>query len=159
MNVYQRINFALAALPPMRTMQVRSAPLRRRIDLALYAASRGRLTMQTGILPCALLTTIGRRSGRPRTTPVVFHERPDALLIVSTGRRAADPDWLRNLRAEPAVRLSYSGEERSYQASIVELDDPRYEGLLDFALERNPTYSSYMDAFRRPRPAIVLLRR
>ena len=45
MNSFQRINFLLLGLPPMRALQVRSAPIRRTIDLTLYAASRGRLTM------------------------------------------------------------------------------------------------------------------
>ena len=157
MNLFQRLNFALLGLPPMRAVQVRSAPVGRRLDLALYAASGGRLTLQSGMLPCGLLTTTGRRSGRLRTTPVVVHARDEALLIVSTGRSAADPDWLRNVRADAAVRFSQHGREQGYRAAIVEPDEDRYDGLLEFALGRNPTYTSYMRAYACPQPPLVLL--
>src|SRR6185437_51741 len=52
-----------------------------------------------------LLTTKGRRSGEPRTTPMMFHRDGDRVLVIASNvGAAAHPDWYRNLAADPHVR-------------------------------------------------------
>ena len=48
-----------------------------------------------------LLTTVGRKSGRPRVTPLVYEEK-DGMFIAASAR-GGSADWLRNLRANPRV--------------------------------------------------------
>lgn len=49
-----------------------------------------------------VLTTVGRRSGQPRETPVAwFADGPDAWLIVASGGGSRHPDWYANLLAHP----------------------------------------------------------
>lgn len=49
-----------------------------------------------------VLTTVGRRSGKPRETPVAwFADGPDAWLIVASGGGDRHPDWYANLLAHP----------------------------------------------------------
>src|SRR5918996_6143685 len=77
-----------------------------------------------GLLPgLVLLETKGRRSGRPRRTPVGGHADGDTLWIVAEhGRRA---NYIRNIRAEPRVRVRFKGRWRSGTATIQADDDPR----------------------------------
>jgi deazaflavin-dependent oxidoreductase (nitroreductase family) len=49
-----------------------------------------------------ILTTVGRRSGQPRETPVAwFADGPDAWLVVASGGGSRHPDWHVNLMAHP----------------------------------------------------------
>src|SRR5206468_2102256 len=51
-----------------------------------------------------LLTTTGRRSGQPRTTPLIYGRAGDRFLVVaSRGGAPAHPDWYQNLVAQPEV--------------------------------------------------------
>ena len=62
-----------------------------------------------------LVETTGRRSGLPRQAPLVAG-RVGNSLVVSTVR--ADSQWLRNLEAEPRVRVWLAGRARSDTASV-----------------------------------------
>ncbi|WP_039803109.1 nitroreductase family deazaflavin-dependent oxidoreductase [Nocardia araoensis] len=67
-----------------------------------------------------LLTTIGRRTGVPYTTPLMFHHDGDRLLIVASNIGAPKhPDWFANLRKDPHVTVEV-GEE-TYPALAVPL--------------------------------------
>ncbi|WP_067477079.1 nitroreductase family deazaflavin-dependent oxidoreductase [Nocardia amamiensis] len=58
-----------------------------------------------------LLTTTGRRSGVPHTTPMMFHRDGDRLLVVGSNVGAPKhPDWYLNLRNNPQVTVEV-GEE------------------------------------------------
>src|SRR3954465_7510813 len=53
-----------------------------------------------------LLTTTGRRSGEPRTTPLIYGQHGDDYLVVaSKGGSDAPPAWLRNIEADPEVEV------------------------------------------------------
>ncbi len=75
----------------------------------------------------ALLETTGRRSGLPRRTPVCDGLDGEVFwLVAQRGRRA---DWVRNIQANPRVRVKVRGESgvrwRPGTARIVDDDDPR----------------------------------
>src|SRR4051812_6283776 len=70
----------------------------------------------------ALLETTGRRSGQPRRVAVGDGLRGEAFWIVAEhGRRA---DYVRNLEADPRVRVKARGRWRTGTAHILEDDDP-----------------------------------
>jgi deazaflavin-dependent oxidoreductase (nitroreductase family) len=77
----------------------------------------------------ALLETIGRKSGRPRTTPVGNGLQGDTFWVIAEHGRHSD--WVRNLLANPRVRVQVNGCWRSGRASIMPDDDPvaRQRGL------------------------------
>ena len=79
-----------------------------------------------GLLPgIALLETTGRRSGEPRRTPVSYglERGTDTFWIVSEmGRRAA---YVRNIEANPRVRVCIRGRWRAGTAQVLDEDDPR----------------------------------
>lgn len=64
------------------------------------------------------LHTVGRRSGRPRSTmltaPVVDGDR--VVLVASKGGDDRDPDWYRNLVAQPEIELTMAGTHRAMRA-------------------------------------------
>ncbi|GIF75593.1 nitroreductase/quinone reductase family protein [Asanoa siamensis] len=71
----------------------------------------------------ALLETTGRRSGKRRRTPVCDGLAGDVFWLVS--QRGRDADWVRDLTAEPRVRVRVSGGRwRAGTAHVVAGDDP-----------------------------------
>ena len=64
--------------------------------------------------PVLVLHTTGRRSGRSRTTVLAVHEEPDGSLLVvgGAGGQVRTPDWVANLRADPAVEVTYRRRRR-----------------------------------------------
>jgi deazaflavin-dependent oxidoreductase (nitroreductase family) len=75
-----------------------------------------------------LLTTTGRRSGDPHTTPMMFHREHGRLFVIASNVGAPrDPDWCLNLRAQPAVTVEVGDEEGSppyaAAASVLEGED------------------------------------
>jgi deazaflavin-dependent oxidoreductase (nitroreductase family) len=92
---------------------------------AVTHATRGRLLGRALGLQFAELHTVGRKSGLPRSTmllvPVVDGER--VVLVASKGGAAADPDWYRNLLAQPEAELTMNGRRwpvRARTASAAE---------------------------------------
>jgi deazaflavin-dependent oxidoreductase (nitroreductase family) len=75
----------------------------------------------------ALLETTGRRTGQPRRTPICDGLQGETFwLVAQEGRRA---DWVRNLEANPRVRVKvrsgWRTDWRSGTAHILDDDDPR----------------------------------
>jgi deazaflavin-dependent oxidoreductase (nitroreductase family) len=78
-----------------------------RADRVLYRFTGGRITA-TGkpVIPTLLLTTTGRKSGQPRTVPLLFvHDGQRMVVAGSNWGQAHDPDWALNLAARPTARV------------------------------------------------------
>ncbi|HLM51974.1 MAG TPA: nitroreductase/quinone reductase family protein [Solirubrobacteraceae bacterium] len=71
----------------------------------------------------SVLETTGRRSGRPRRVPLGNGLRGDAFWIVTEHGHAAD--YVRNIQADPRVRVNVHGRWRTGTARVLEDDDPR----------------------------------
>jgi len=92
-----------------------------RLHAWVYRRSGGRLLSRMGGQGVLLLTTTGRRSGLPRTTPVGFVRDGDALVLVAAGRGAPRPPaWFANLRADPSVSVQIGAERRALWARVAE---------------------------------------
>jgi deazaflavin-dependent oxidoreductase (nitroreductase family) len=84
-----------------------------------------RRALEAGLVPrgVALLETTGRRSGEPRRTPVGDGLRGDAFWIVAEhGRHAA---YVRNIEANPRVRVKVGRTWYRGTAHVLDDDDPR----------------------------------
>ena len=79
-----------------------------------------------GLAPgIALLETTGRKSGEPRRTPVsngLERSTNTFWIVAEMGRKAA---YVRNIEADPRVRIRVRGRWRSGTARVLEGDDPR----------------------------------
>jgi deazaflavin-dependent oxidoreductase (nitroreductase family) len=84
-----------------------------------------RRALEAGVVPrgWALLETTGRRSGQPRRVPVGNGLRgPHFWIVAEHGRHA---DYVRNLEADPHVRVKVGRRWRSGIAHVLPEDDPR----------------------------------
>ena len=93
-------------------------------NTALYKATGGRVggTWRVGAglrkpAPVCLLTTIGRKSGQPRTAPLIYLRRGDSFVVVaSQGGSAKNPAWYLNLRDNPQVTIQIGKEKHDLVA-------------------------------------------
>lgn len=78
----------------------------------LYRRTGGRGIVGHALgVPMILLTTTGRNSGLPRTSPLVAIRAGEAWLVVgSNGGREQLPAWVHNLRADSRASVRYRGE-------------------------------------------------
>jgi len=82
-----------------------------------------------------LLTTVGRKSGRRRVTPLAYDELDGTYYVASA--RGAGADWLRNIQADPSVHVRVGGRQWDGRAEVV-TDPLRIADYLQRQLERNP---------------------
>ncbi|HEX2087250.1 MAG TPA: nitroreductase/quinone reductase family protein [Solirubrobacteraceae bacterium] len=74
----------------------------------------------------AILETTGRKTGEPRRTPVGNGLRGDQFWIVTEHGYAAH--YVKNIQADPRVRVKVGGQWRSGTAHVLPDDDP-YERM------------------------------
>jgi len=95
-----------------------------KMNVAVYRWTGGLLgsTWRVGAafprgVPVLLLTTIGRKSGKPRTAPLVYLEDGDDLVVVaSQGGLPTDPLWYKNLQANPEVEVQIKRRKMKMRA-------------------------------------------
>ena len=88
-------------------------------DGPVLRLSRGRysLTSLLAGLPVVTLTTIGAKSGQPRSMPLVAMPSDEqVILIASNFGQKHHPGWYYNIRANPEVQLAYAGRTIAYVA-------------------------------------------
>ncbi len=123
--------------------------------LALYRASAGRIGAELGGLRVLLLTTQGRRSGVPRTAPLVYFEDGDRLVVIgSKGGDPHDPLWWENLKKTPDASVQIGAEIRRVRARLASPEErarlwPRIRG-------ENPAYAGYEKRTSREIPVVLL---
>jgi deazaflavin-dependent oxidoreductase (nitroreductase family) len=127
-----------------------------KVDPYLMRGSRGLLKVPSGV-PTVLLTHTGAKSGKRRTTPLVFFtDRDNVVLIASQTGRPRHPAWYHNLKAHPEVELWARGRGGAYRAR--EAEGGERERLWGLATQLYPGYDDYQgraDAAGRRIPVIV----
>ena len=104
-----------------------------------------------------LLTTTGRRSGEPRTTPLIYAQDGDRYVIVaSKGGAPEHPGWYRNLQRTPDVELQVGNEVFSALARTASGEER--ERLWRLANEVWSHYDEYARKTEREIPVVVLER-
>jgi deazaflavin-dependent oxidoreductase (nitroreductase family) len=118
------------------------------------AGERGYHWRGTTIL---LLSTVGRRSGETRTTPLIHRTDGDRWIIVaSKGGAPANPGWYENLLANPQATIEVPGETVSVRASTAEGEERAR--LWSLMSEVWPAYDEYQARTEREIPVVVLER-
>lgn len=128
-----------------------------RIDPVLLKLSGGRASTFP-MAPIVALTVPGRRTGEPRTTPLLyFSDGEDVVVIASSFGREKHPAWYHNVMAHPEVTLSAAGAEHPYVAR--EVTGPERERLFALAERLYGGYADYVAraaAVGRTIPVIAL---
>jgi deazaflavin-dependent oxidoreductase (nitroreductase family) len=127
-----------------------------KVDPYLMRASGGRLKMPSGA-PTVLLTHTGAKSGRERTTPLLyFTDNGNVVLIASQTGKAKHPAWFHNITANPDVELWSGGRGGTYRARQAEGEER--DRLWRQATQLYPGYDEYQrraDAAGRRIPVVV----
>jgi len=121
----------------------------------LYALSSGRIGGRIGAQRILLLTTTGRRSGAPRTVPLVFFEDGERLvLIASNGGAPHDPLWWQNLKQHPEALVQVDAEKRRMRARPASAEERAR--LWPRVKQENPAYAAYETKTSREIPLVLL---
>lgn len=133
--------------------------LLKRIGSALnrwaYRASNGRIAGSYRGIPILLLTTTGRKSGKPRTWPLLyFRNNGRYILIASNGGANYHPAWLLNLREHPHAVIEIGRNRIDVVAG--EATGAERERLWQGASRAYPGYVQYQSRTSREIPVVVL---
>jgi deazaflavin-dependent oxidoreductase (nitroreductase family) len=104
-----------------------------------------------------LLTTRGRRTGQPRTTPLIYgRSGEDYLIVASKGGSDDPPVWFLNLREDPVVEVQVL-DDRFHARARVATPDEKPEMWREM-VGRWPAYDDYQRRTDRDIPVVVLER-
>lgn len=127
----------------------------------LYRRTGGRLgrtwhvgsALRRGV-PVCLLTTTGRKSGLPRTVPLLhLADGEAAVLVASQGGLPTNPQWYYNVLAEPAVTVQIGTRTRAMRARVADADE-RAE-LWPRLVRLYADYESYQSWTEREIPVVI----
>jgi deazaflavin-dependent oxidoreductase (nitroreductase family) len=109
-----------------------------------------------GLLPTLLLTTKGRRSGKPRSLPLIYGMADDNYVVIaSKGGMPEHPLWFLNLEAEPECELQVGAKSVIARARVA--GGAEYKRLWEQLAEIYPPYLDYRKATERTIPVVVLV--
>ncbi len=102
-----------------------------------------------------LLTTTGRKSGEPRTTPLIYAPYGDSYTVIaSKGGSDAPPAWFLNLTEDPAVEVQIKGNRFKARARTASAEEkPRTWASM---ASEWPDYDKYQSQTEREIPVVVL---
>jgi deazaflavin-dependent oxidoreductase (nitroreductase family) len=104
-----------------------------------------------------ILTTRGRRSGEPRSTPLIYGEHNgDYVVVASKGGSPAHPAWYLNLSDDPEVTVQVLGDRFQAQAHTASAEEKAE--LWPLMTKEWPPYDEYQQKTDREIPVVVLER-
>jgi deazaflavin-dependent oxidoreductase (nitroreductase family) len=126
-----------------------------RSHIAVHRLTRGRLGRHWDGRDVVFITTTGRRTGRPHTTPLACIRHRDGVAVVaSNGGSHRSPDWWLNLQRQPLAEIELAGSKRTVRARIA--DNEEQEPLADSFGRAYPRFKRYRRRSRRLMPVVVL---
>ena len=132
-----------------------TAPLFAPLHGWVYRALGGRLVGKLLGVEIVLVTTRGRKSGRPRSAPLMgVRDRGRLLVVASNAGKDRPPDWYLNLRADPEVTVQIGPHVAPMRARVA--SGPELGPLWETALRAYPGYAVYREVARRRIPLVVL---
>ena len=128
----------------------------------LYEHTDGRIGGKVGNLPALLLRTTGARTGKPRTSALVYGMDGDGRYVVvgSDGGSNQSPGWVHNLRANPHAEIQVGRARHPVTAEIL-TEGPDYERCWKIVNDLNRyhdggRYEHYQTLTTRRIPVVVL---
>jgi deazaflavin-dependent oxidoreductase (nitroreductase family) len=132
------------------------------VNVRVYRLTRGRVggTWRVGAawrqpVPICLMEHRGRRTGKVRTTPLVYlRDTGRVVVVASQAGRPTHPLWYRNIEADPDVTVQIRGERRPMRARTASPDERAV--LWPRLVELYSDYDSYQSWTEREIPVVVL---
>jgi deazaflavin-dependent oxidoreductase (nitroreductase family) len=123
----------------------------------LVRVTGGRVGGRVLGMPAIELTTTGRKSGQPRSVmlTVTRQEGDTLVLVASKGGDDRNPDWYKNLAANPDVIVRIAGgSPRPMRARVADADERARLWPLITAEHRN--YAGYQEKTAREIPVVLV---
>lgn len=125
------------------------------IQIALYRLSGGKLAGNFQGVPILLLTTTGRKTGKKRTTPVLYLKDNDQIVIVASHAGAPKhPGWWHNLQHHPRTEIQIQRNTLPVEAR--EATPAERERLWPMLIALYPDYANYQKRTTRTIPIVLL---
>ncbi|HEV7770591.1 MAG TPA: nitroreductase/quinone reductase family protein [Solirubrobacterales bacterium] len=125
-----------------------------KFNVPIYRATGGRIGGRVGRAPVLLLTTTGRKSGQPRTAPVLYLADGENVILINTNAgNAKIPAWSLNLTANPEAEIELGRKRRPVRARIAEGEERadlwhksnvQYAGFDDYEAKLNREISVFV---------------
>ena len=122
----------------------------------IYRLSGGRVGGRMGKAPVLLLTSTGRKSGQPRTNPLLYAPAGDNgyMVIASKGGAPQHPLWYLNLQANPLAEVTVG--RKTHQVRARDAEGEERERLWRSLADLYPGYDKYAQKTSREIPVVVL---
>ncbi|GAA1995359.1 nitroreductase family deazaflavin-dependent oxidoreductase [Amycolatopsis minnesotensis] len=125
--------------------------------IAEFRANGGRVGGRFATMDLALLTTIGARTGLPRTTPVVYFTDGAAIFVIASAAGSdRHPAWYHNLLANPKLTVEVGTD--AYQAVATSTEGQERTRLFAKAVASQPGFGEYKAKTRRRIPVLRIER-
>jgi deazaflavin-dependent oxidoreductase (nitroreductase family) len=138
-NVLSRVATKFASTKPGSWLIRKITPL----DRAVLERTDAKYTVLGPIgAPVILLTTIGHKSGEPRTQPLLYVHDGDTLYVIGSNfGQAKHPAWTNNLLANPEATVAIAGERIKVRATPVQAADK--DAIFARFVEITTAYDTY----------------
>lgn len=139
----------------MAKLATKVQSLAARAHSSLYRRTEGRFGGRMFGAPVLLLNTVGRKSGRARTTPLLYlREGEDYVIVASNGGAKKHPAWYLNLMEHPETTVEVEGGKERVRA---ERTSPEEKARLwPKLVEMYPGYADYQKKTEREIPVVIL---
>ena len=128
-----------------------------RTHIVLYKLTRGRIGGHVDGMPCILLRTVGRRSGKPHTVCLSYLPDRNSMVVVgSFGGADRHPAWYHNLRANPEVIVQ--DREQVFAAIAETVTGDEREAVWEARIASAARYARYQERTDREIPLVRLIR-
>jgi deazaflavin-dependent oxidoreductase (nitroreductase family) len=125
--------------------------------IAEFRANGGQVGGPLAGVPLLLMTTIGAKTGKPRTNPITFMTDNGRIVFIAAkeGDATKHPDWYYNLRAHPDVTVELGSE--TFPARVTVLEGTERQRLFDqYAAQTPPEFAGYLHKTHLQIPVIAL---
>ncbi|MFD5081728.1 nitroreductase/quinone reductase family protein [Kitasatospora sp. NPDC058406] len=110
--------------------------------------------------PMVVLTTAGRRTGKPHTNPAIYLRDGDRYLVFASNLgNSQHPDWYHNLVAAPQVTMEIGTDEgrvKPFATRAVVLEGEERDRLYELQSTLSPAFREYQEKTTRVIPVVAL---
>ncbi len=121
-----------------------------RFQIAVFRWTNGRAMSALRGMPILLLTTVGRKTGKSRTTPLMYIRDGERYVITaSNSGRAVHPAWFHNLQASPQAQIEVPGKRLVVSAVVAT------QGERDRLWPQLVSKAPFFDGYQRNTPRLI----
>ena len=139
-------------MPSDRTLKAMNG-----VHRLILGVTRGKAGWTAGNMPVLELTTIGRKSGEPRscllTSPL--QENGEIVIVASRGGDDHHPAWYLNLLETPQVQVSYKGAPHKIMTARTANSEERAR-MWPVVAGAYKGYAGYQEKTSREIPLVIL---